>query len=254
MQVFTKQANRWAERECSAEEVAAWREALRQTDVRVTVSHDSYLINVASPDPQLRRRSLESYVREMQRCIALDIDYLCSHPGNCIEEREPGVERNAEAITQMLERAPGRTMLLLETTAGAGTALGSTFEELARIIELVPEPHRSRLGVCADTCHLYSAGYDLVRDYDGVWSHFGDALGLDRLRLVHLNDSKAPFGSHRDRHELIGEGTLGHEPFRRIMNDPCLALVPKVIETPKGDDHTASDSSMLARLRGYLER
>ena len=252
MQVFTKQANRWAERECDAAEVAAWKEAMVDTTVRVIVSHDSYLINVASPDPGLRRRSIESYVREMQRCVALDLDFLCSHPGNYMIEREAGIERNADAISEMLERVPGRTRLLLETTAGAGTALGASFEELARIIDRIPEPHQSRVGVCADTCHLYSAGYDLVGDFEGVWSRFDDALGLRRLELLHLNDSKATLGSRRDRHELIGEGTLGHEPFRRLMNHPRIGLVPKVIETPKGDDHTAADTRMLTLLRSYL--
>ena len=252
MQIFSKQPNWWAEHDCTDEDVAAWTAALAQTDVRVTACHDSYLINVASPDPELRRRSIESYVREMRRCVALDIDFLCSHPGSYMTAREGALERNAEAITEMLQRVPGRTLLLLETTAGAGTALGATFDELARIIELVSEPHRSRMGVCADTCHLYSAGYDLLGDFDGVWSRFDDVLGLRRLKLLHLNDSKTPLGSRRDRHELIGEGTLGHEPFRRLMDDPRVAALPKVIETPKGDDHTATDSRMLMLLRSYL--
>jgi deoxyribonuclease IV len=255
IQVFTKQANRWAERICEEEEVKAWRSALAASPVRVTVSHDSYLINCASPDAALRDRSIESYVSEVQRCNALGLDFLVSHPGNWMEGgTEAGVERNAEAIARTLSRMPGDTVLCLETTAGGGTALGRSFEELAAIIEAVPEPHRSRLGVCVDTCHVYSASYDLVDDYDGVWSRFDDALGMDRLRVLHLNDSKHPLGSRKDRHELIGEGTLGPEPFRRIMNDPRLAAVPKILETPKGDDHTAADRAMIGRLLSYVER
>ena len=254
MQVFTKQANRWAERVCEEEEVRAWRAALAAAPIRATVSHDSYLINCASPDTVLRDRSIESYVSEVKRCNALELDYLVSHPGNWMEGGvEAGIERNAEAIALTLSRMPGDTVLCLETTAGAGTVLGRTFEELAAIIEAVPEPHRRRLGVCVDTCHVYSAGYDLVGDYDGVWERFGDVLGMERLRVLHLNDSKHPLGSKKDRHELIGEGTLGEGPFRRIMNDPRLARVPKLIETPKGDDHTATDRRMIGRLLSYVQ-
>lgn len=251
MQIFTKQANRWAERACEGEECGAWRTALAETDVRATMAHDSYLINLASPDPMLRARSLESFVAELRRCASLDLDFLVSHPGNFMDERESGIARNADAIAEGLELAPGRTVLCLETTAGAGTALGATFEELAAIIERVPAPLRDRVGVCVDSCHVYSAGYDLVGDYDGVWSRFDDALGRERLKVMHLNDSKTPFASRKDRHELIAEGSLGELPFRRIMTDERLAAVPKVIETPKLDDHEATDRRMLDLLRGY---
>ncbi|HEX6966542.1 MAG TPA: deoxyribonuclease IV [Gemmatimonadaceae bacterium] len=251
MQVFTKQANRWAERSVEADEASVFRTALGETDVRVTCSHDSYLINLASPDPALRARSLESFVRELERCAALGIDYLVSHPGNYMDERESGIARNAEAITAGLERAPGRTMLLMETTAGSGTVIGSTFEELAQLLSLIPTSLHGRVGVCADTAHLFSAGYDLVHDYEGVWARFDDVLGLDRLRVMHLNDSKVPFGSRKDRHELIAEGTLGEAPFRRIMNDERFATVAKVLETPKLDDAEATDRRMLERLRSY---
>lgn len=253
MQIFTKQANRWAERECADDECRAFREALGATGVQIVAAHDSYLINLASPDPVLRRRSMESFAAELKRCEALGVTLLVSHPGNYMDDRASGLARNADAITEVLEQVPGPTVLCLETTAGAGTALGASFEELAELIARIGEPVRARVGVCVDTCHVYSAGYDLVAGYDGVWSRFADVIGIDRLRIVHLNDSKTPLGSRRDRHELIGEGTLGDAPFRRLMNDPRLAAVPKVIETPKGDDHTATDSRMLARLRGYLE-
>jgi deoxyribonuclease-4 len=139
----------------------------------------------------------------------------------------------------------------LETTAGSGTALGATFEELATIIDRVDPAYRGRVGVCVDTCHVYSAGYDLVNDYDGVIARLEDALGLGRVHVMHLNDSKTPFASKRDRHELIAEGSLGEMPFRRIMTDERLARVPKVIETPKLDDATATDTRMLERLRSY---
>ena len=252
MQVFTKMASRWAERTCGVEESTAFREALGHTRVAATIAHDSYLINLASPDAVLRRRSIESYVCELARCESLGIQLLVSHPGNYIDDRASGIQRNADAITEALSRVPGRTVVCLESTAGAGTVLGASFEELAALIEAIPSALQSRLGVCVDTCHAYSAGYDLVKGSDDVWKRFADVLGLARLRVMHLNDSKTPFASRRDRHELIGEGSLGDRAFRAIMNDERLATIPKVIETPKGTDPTATDARMLARLRSYM--
>jgi len=251
MQVFTKMANRWAERLCETEECAAFRAAVGDSPLRVTVAHDSYLINLASPDATLRGRSVESMVAELARCEALGIACLVSHPGNYMDDMASGIARNAAGVTEALERVPGTTVLCLEVTSGSGTAIGSRFEELAQLIELVPANLRGRVAVCLDTCHAYSAGYDLVGDYEGVWARFDDVLGIDRLRVLHLNDSKTPFASRRDRHELIAEGSLGEKPFRRIMTDARFAHVPKVIETPKGDDATKTDARMLGRLAGY---
>jgi deoxyribonuclease-4 len=252
MQVFSKMASRWAERECLDDECVRFRTALSETAVRSTMAHDSYLINLASPDPVLRARSIESFIAELRRCNALGLGALVSHPGNYMDDREAGIARNADAITQALESVPGGVMLCLETTAGTGTSLGSSFEELAAIIARVGGAVRKRVNVCVDTCHIYSAGYDLVNDYDGVWARFEDVFGFSAPRAIHLNDSKTPFNSRRDRHELIGEGSLGEVPFRRIMNDPRLGAVPKVIETPKLDDAEATDRRMLERLRSYL--
>lgn len=250
MQMFTKMANRWAERVCADAECVAFRQELARTDVRFTMAHDSYLINLASPDPVLRRRSIESFVAELQRCVALGLDLLVSHPGNHMGDLESGIHRNADAIAEALERVPGKCVVAMEATSGSGTAIGSRFEELAALIERVPPAHRDRMGVCADTCHLYSAGHDLVTDFDGVWQRFDDVVGLGRLRALHLNDSKTKFGSRRDRHELIGEGSLGPAPFRRIMTDERFARMPKVIETPKLEE-TVTDRRMLRRLRAY---
>jgi deoxyribonuclease IV len=253
MQMFTKQANRWAERVCESEECAAFAAAVGATAVTTTVAHDSYLINLASPDPVLRARSIESFASELARCAALGIDMLVSHPGNYMDDRSSGIARNADAITEALSRVPGHTILCLETTAGSGTSLGSTFEELAALIDLVAAEQRHRVGVCVDTCHIHSAGYDLVDDYDAVWSRLGDVLGFARLKVMHLNDSKTLFGSRRDRHELIAEGSIGEMPFRRLMNDERLSAVPKLIETPKLDDAESTDRRMLERLKSYLE-
>ena len=251
MQIFTKMANRWAERLCAEDECTAFRDGMATTAVRRTAAHDSYLINLGSPDATLRARSLASFIGELRRSDALGLDYIVSHPGNYMDDRASGLARNIDAITTALEAAPGRVMVLMETTAGSGTGLGATFEEIAALVEGVPPAERARMGVCVDTCHIFAAGYDLVADYDGVWTRFGDIVGWDRLHMMHLNDSKFGLGTHRDRHELIGEGHLGETVFRRVMTDPRLATVTKVIETPKGDDATATDTRMLTRLRSY---
>ena len=253
MQIFSKQANRWAERVCEDEECRQFRDALASTDVQVTSAHDSYLINLASPDPVLRARSLESFVSELHRCEALGIDYLVSHPGNYMDDRASGLARNADALGAALELVPGRTRVLMETTAGSGTVLGATFEELAFLIESLPTTVSGRVGVCVDTQHIFASGYDIVSDYEGVWRHFDDTVGFARLGMMHLNDSKVPFGCRRDRHQLIGLGAIGEEPFRRIMTDERLATVAKVIETPKLDSDFLADSCMLTLLRNLAK-
>jgi deoxyribonuclease-4 len=250
LQVFTKAPQRWAERELDDEEVEAFRAALAESEIRVTVSHDSYLINLASPREDLLRKSTAAFRAELERCLRLGLDYLVTHPGNATGgDREEALRRNAEALGSVLAEHPGETMVLLETTAGSGTALGWRFDEIARLLEAVPAPERSRLGVCLDTCHAWAAGYDLRDGYDEVMAEFDDAIGLDRLRLLHLNDSKHPMGSRKDRHAGIGEGTLGLEGFRPLMTDPRLHGVPRVIETPKGDDPPAADRRNLGHLR-----
>ena len=251
IQVFTKTPNQWREPALSEESRTAFRRECDRSEIARIVAHDSYLINLATPDPVLSARSVESFTNELRRCDLLGIPAVVSHPGNFIDDREAGIGRNAAAITRCLQAVPGEVMVLLETTAGSGTSLGATFEELAALRESVGESVRHRIAFCVDTCHLHAAGYDLVGDYDGVWRRWKQAIGFGLLRCIHLNDSKTPFGSRRDRHELIGEGTLGPEPFRRIMRDPRFRKVMKVIETPKGDDAVTCDRRMLRRLRAY---
>jgi deoxyribonuclease-4 len=254
IQVFTKTPNQWREPSLSKESRLAFRHECDRIGLANIVSHDSYLINLASPDPALHQRSVASFLAELRRCHQLGIPFLVTHPGNFIDHREAGLLRNARAYTRCLQKVPGKVKILLEATAGSGTALGSSFEELAALRSAVGESVRHRIGFCADTCHLYSAGYDLVSDYDGVWRRWEEIVGLADLHCLHLNDSKTPFCSRRDRHALIGEGSLGPEPFRRIMRDPRFAQVIKVIETPKGDDEFTLDRRMLRRLRAYGRR
>jgi deoxyribonuclease-4 len=253
IQVFTKQPNRWAEPVCGEDDVRGFTGGVRERGIGFTNSHDSYLINLATADPVLRERSLASFKAELRRSTELELDAVVTHPGNATDgDRFRGLAQNAALVEEALAEVPGRTLVLLETTAGAGKVLGSTFEELQEMIERISPEHRERVGVCLDTCHVYSAGYDLVGDYDGVIDRLADTVGLDRLRLFHLNDSQCPFASRKDRHAEIGEGSLGDAPFRRIMTDERFAAVPKVLETPKGDDHPAADRRNLARLRSFL--
>jgi deoxyribonuclease-4 len=254
IQVFTKTPSQWREPPIPPEVAASFRRACEDYSLQAVVSHDSYLINLASPDRALSARSAESFVAELTRCEALGIRWLVSHPGNYIDDRDAGLTRNAAGYAECLSAVPGAVTVLLETTAGSGTALGATFEELAELRRRIPAPLRRRVGFCADTCHLYSAGYDLRRDFDGVWDAWDRAIGLEHLHVLHLNDSKTPFGSRRDRHELIGEGSLGREPFRRLMTDPRFARVIRIIETPKGDDEVTLDRKMLRRLRRFARR
>ena len=249
-QIFTRQPNRWASAAIPANAAERFRAAT--ADTPFVTAHDSYLINLASPNPVLRRRSAEAFADELERAHLLDLDALVTHPGNATDgDLESGMARNANEITRILETRPGRTRILLELTAGAGTTVGSSFEALTTIIEGIPRPQRDRIGVCFDTCHAWVAGLDLQGDYEGIWQRADDTFGLDRIGLFHLNDARAPFGSRRDRHEHIGRGTIGPEPFRRLMNDDRFRAVPKILETPKGDDEVTADRVNLARLRGY---
>jgi deoxyribonuclease-4 len=253
IQVFTKTPNQWREPSITAETRVAFRLEYQRAGLTGVTSHDSYLINLASPDRTLSARSVASFIAELERCKALEIPYVVSHPGNYIDDRSAGLIRNAAAYAHCLKTVPGVTVLL-EHTAGTGTSLGSTFEELAELRGRIPAPLQTRVGYCLDTCHLYSAGYDLVNDYDGVWDRFDRICGLEHLHCIHLNDSKTPFASRRDRHELIAEGSLGPRPFRRVMTDPRFARIIKVLETPKGDDGVTMDRKMLRRLRTYGRR
>jgi len=252
LQLFTKQPSRWAEPRLTEADVAAFLEEREGNGITFAGAHDSYLINLSSPDRRLWDMSRRSFEAELRRCVSLGLDFLVTHPGNATDgDLEAGLERNAQGLSRALGAVPGPTRVLLELTAGSGTSVGGTFERLAGILALLPAEQRARVGVCVDTCHAFSAGYDLVGDYDDVWSRFDEVIGLERLGLIHLNDSKHPLGSHKDRHESIGEGTLGTEPFRRVMLDARLASVPKIIETPKGDDGRAADLANLALLRSF---
>ena len=234
-QIFAKNANQWRGRALPREEIREFRAKVKASGIRPVVSHASYLINLATTSAALRRQSLDAMGDELDRAEALGLLGVVLHPGCYTSGNEAeGLTLIAEGLLDLLgARRRGRTMVLLEHTAGQGTALGATFEQLASIIAKMND-HR-RVGVCLDTCHLLASGYDLCspEGYASTFKQFGRLVGFDRLKVFHLNDSKKPLGSRVDRHAHIGQGHLGLEPFRRIVNDPRFRRLPMLLETPK---------------------
>ena len=252
-QLFTKNANQWAAKPLDPAVVERFHEQKATAGVTNLVAHDSYLINVASPDPANWEKSRNALLIELQRCDLLGVPYLVSHPGaHMNSDLDEAIARVAEAINRINEDRPdGDTTLLIETTAGQGTTLGRSFEEIAAIIDQVED--KARIGVCFDTCHVFVAGYD-IRDadsYNATMQQFDDIVGLEWLKVLHLNDAKKGLGSKLDRHAHIGEGELGLEAFRLLMNDPRFEGTPGVLETPKGDNNE-EDARNMATLRGLV--
>ncbi len=231
LQIFTRNARGWAAKPLEDEEIRAFRSEARRTGKPVA-AHSSYLINCASPDRGIRRKSWQALADELARCERLGIPALIFHPGSHESEKE-AIRLVGEAMARALAEVPGKARLLVETTAGQGTSLGWRFEQLQAIREEVPGPARRRVGVCVDTCHVHSAGYDLESDggYERTLEQLERTVGLSNVRAFHLNDSKKERGCRVDRHEHIGEGTLGVEPFRRLVNDARFAEIPGVVET-----------------------
>ena len=251
LQIFTKSSNQWAARPLSDDEAERFRQGVAKAGVTHVVAHDSYLINLCSPDDALWKRSIDACAEELERCGRLGVPWLVTHPGGHMGEGEAfGVRRMAEAMDRIHERVPATVAsLALETTAGQGTILGYRFEQLAAVIEATQDP--KRVGVCLDTCHVFAAGYDLRTrgGYDDMLRRFDDTLGLSRLKAVHVNDSKRELGSRVDRHEHIGKGHLGLEAFRPLMNDERLLGVPLLLETPKDETCREDVVNLTALMR-----
>jgi deoxyribonuclease IV len=235
LQVFTKSAGQWRARALPDDEIALFRKRVEATGIHPVVAHSSYLINVAAAVPALREQSIAALREELDRAESLGLDGLVMHPGSHTTGTEQdGLRLIGDALAGLLRERPRmKAMILLEHTAGQGTNLGHRFEHLASILERVGGS--PRVGVCLDTCHLLTAGYDLCSQagYDETFRELDRIVGLDRVRVFHLNDSKKPCGSRVDRHEHIGKGCLGLEPFRRLLNDPRFAGLPMLLETPK---------------------
>jgi deoxyribonuclease-4 len=233
-----------------------FRDKLAASGMHEVVSHDIYLINLAAAPGETLDKSLVGFAEEMKRCSLLGINKIVMHPGSHVGAGEAvGIARIAEAFDLLIADATEFTgKILLETTAGQGTNLGYSFEHLAEIIKGSSFP--DRFGICFDTCHTFAAGYDLTNydSYQKVWDDFDRIIGLNRLDCFHINDSKKGLGCKVDRHEHIGRGAMGLEPFRFIMNDPRFVNIPKNLETPKGDDENIDmDEVNLKLLRGLVE-
>jgi deoxyribonuclease-4 len=256
VQLFTKNSNQWQAKEITDQDVSTFQQTLRQTGVRMSLAHDSYLINLASPDESLYQRSLEAFAVEVQRAERLGLDYLVTHPGAHVGGgEEAGLKRVASALDEVHERCAGfRVQILLETTAGQGSCLGHRFEHLAQLLALTAQSER--LGVCLDTCHVFAAGYALAPKaaYEATLKEFDRLIGLERLRAFHLNDSQKPLGCRVDRHAHIGRGCLGLEPFRLLVNDRRFRDLPMLLETPKESDEGDMDALNLQTLRGLLKK
>lgn len=255
VQLFTKNNNQWAAKPISDAEAAQFKAAIAATGVGHPTSHDSYLINLASPDDALWKKSIDAFVVELERADMLGIAGVVAHPGACVSSsEEEGLERIAAALDEVHRRTPKvKARCLLETTAGQGSCLGHRFEHLAAVIAGVKQPER--LGVCVDTCHVFAAGYPLApkKEYMATIRALDDAVGLDRVAAVHLNDSKRELGSRVDRHEHIGRGKLGLVPFRLLLNDKRFRHVPMFLETAKGEEEGEDlDAINLRTLRSLV--
>jgi deoxyribonuclease-4 len=254
IQIFTKNATRWKVKPLQPQAIEQFREAWDASGIAPVVAHDSYLINLGSPKEELLQKSREALLVELQRCDQLTIPYLVMHPGSHVGSgEEEGLKRIIESFDSIHAQTEGfTTQILIETTAGQGTNLGYRFEHLATILQGVREP--DRLGVCLDTCHVFAAGYELRTEagYHTTFEAFDQIIGLEQLKVIHVNDSQKGLGSRVDRHSSIGQGEIGLEGFRLLMNDARFDSVPKILETPKEGDPIVSDRENLRILRELI--
>ena len=254
LQIFTKNANTWKERRLSAHDIKQFDAARKKTGITWICSHAAYLINLASPDPSKYKQSIKALENELVRSSQLSLPCVIMHPGSHMGAGEDtGLRRVSEGINRVFDRVPEATsQLLLETAAGQGSNVGHTFEQLAAISDKVEV--KERIGFCLDTCHVFAAGYDLRTKtaYRETMQAFYRVIGLDRLRVIHLNDTKKGLGSRIDRHEHIGRGAIGINAFTFILNDPQLKGLPMIIETPKKEGPVDYDRINLNRLRSLI--
>ena len=247
MQIFTANQRQWKSRPVSGETKANFVSGLSTYKIQEVVAHNNYLTNLGSPDPEKLEKSRMSFLQELERCDFLEIPYVVFHPGSHMGKGEDFcLQQIAESLDCVIEqKGEVETTLLLETTAGQGTNVGYKFEHLHNIIELCSYPEK--IGVCLDTCHIFAAGYEIISEkaYQDTFQKFDDIIGLERLKVFHLNDSKHPLGSKKDRHNNLGQGYIGWEPFFRLMNDERFADCLMLLETPKGDEFYAGEIEKL---------
>jgi deoxyribonuclease-4 len=253
VQIFDKSPRQWRAKPLTTDEIARFHKAWQETGIRSVFAHTSYLINLGVSDDDLWFKSMASFIEEIERCAALKLPYLVTHPGSSTRSEEEGLDRVGMALDEILKRTrDAEVMVLLELTSGQGSNLGGRFEQLAWI--LANSAYPERLGVCFDTCHVFAAGYDFrtAKAFAATMAHFDTTIGIERLKVFHLNDSRGDLGSRIDRHEHIGKGKIGLEAFRLLLNDPRFKETPMVLETPKGPD-LKEDVENLRVLRGLLK-
>jgi deoxyribonuclease IV len=253
IQIFSKNQQQWRARPLVEPDIARFRAEQERSGIPAALVHDSYLINLASPDHALWQKSIDAFRDELERCAALGIPFLVTHPGAHVGSGEAaGIARVAQALSQLFAEGAGTGVtVLLETTAGQGSSLGWRFEQLAAIMGATL--HSERLGVCVDTCHLFAAGYDIrtPETYEATVAELDRVIGLRHVRAFHLNDSLKDLGSRVDRHAHVGAGCIGAEAFRLLVNDARFAGLPAVLETPKDDD-LADDIRSIQLLRSLI--
>ncbi len=250
IQLFTKNNRQWLAKPLSDKEITSFKNAVKHSSITCIVAHASYLINLCSPDTETEKKSIKAVKHELERCELLGIPYLVIHPGAYVTESEPwALKKIAHNIDQLYETYSGNTILLLETMAGQGTTVCRYFEQLAEIRAL--SHHKKKIGFCLDTCHIFSAGYDLRtrQTYTQTMNNFDRVCGIEHLKTIHINDSKKELGSCVDRHEEIGQGCLGLGAFRLLCNDERFHAIPKILETPNDTlENYAQNMDLLKKL------
>ena len=251
IQLFTKNARQWKASPLKEEEIINFKEDILRFKIYKVIAHDGYLINLAAPDDRIFSKSFESFTFELRRAELLDIPYLVMHPGSHLGKGEDyGIKKIAKSLNEsLLESETKKVKILLETTAGQGTNLGYTFEQIRDIIDMVDK--KDRFGICLDTAHIFAAGYDIRsrEAYEETMEKFDKILGISNLFVIHTNDSKSELGSHVDRHEHIGFGKIGKDPFSFFINDPRLKDLPFILETPDGRDWDIVNLETLRNLQ-----
>jgi len=252
IQIFLNSSRSWLIKKLTPDEINLFKATQKNSKIEKVVAHCSYLINIASKDSSTESKSIKSLQNELELCNLLDIPYLVLHPGSHVGAGETsGIEKISKNLDKVLENCDGNSMILLENMAGQGTNLGYNFEQLQEIISKCR--HKNKIGICFDTCHAFSAGYDLnsEKGYKETWGKFDQILGLKKLKVIHLNDSKTEVGSKKDRHENIGKGTIPLKIFELIMNDERFINIPKILETPESEklgDNYAAEIKLLKKL------
>lgn len=252
MQIFSRNPRSWTALKLDNKDVEEFKKRRKEAEIKPLVVHIPYLINLASPDDKLYNKSIKSYIEDIQRADLLDADYFVTHLGSHKGEgKDLGIDRFARALNKIIKELKPKVEILLENTSGSGNWLGGDFEDIAKII--IKSNQKDRLGLCFDTCHAYTAGYDIKnkKGLDETLKKIDDLIGINKLKLVHINDSKGDLGSHLDRHQHIGKGKIGRDGFRLILHHPKLRNLPYILETPKKD--IKSDPMNLKTVRGIYE-